>query len=161
LGVDGLVIAQEVTGEPSSREWQLVFANEEGRVFHRSGGALARVRSVNWIDSLPGENFASAAVSDIDDSRNSVAVKVDIPAGVRPALLTFSRPFFPGYEAKIGNHKLRIDSYRGLFPIVEVPSGSQGKLTLTYRPRWLVYGGAFSIFCAGIFLIGVAAARRR
>ena len=63
--------------EPPPPEWQLAFANEEGRVFHRTGGPLARVRSVNWIDSLPNQEFASATILRIDDSRQRVAVDED------------------------------------------------------------------------------------
>jgi hypothetical protein len=47
-------------------------------------------------------------------------------AGNRPALLTFSRPYFRGYKARIGDQELAITSYRGLFPILEIPAGTQG-----------------------------------
>ena len=74
------------------------------------------------------------------------------------ALLIFSRPFFRGYEARFGKEKLVVDSYRGLFPIVAVPPGSHGELVLTYRPQWLILGGALSIFSAAIWLAGAFAA---
>jgi len=163
VGVDGVVVALEADVDPKPEsEWQLVASTEEGRVFHRTGAAFPRVRSVTSIDLRPNEQFASATISRINDSRNRVELDVEVPSGDRPALLTFSRPYFRGYEARVGNEELAVSSYRGLFPIVEVPAGSRGQLVLTYRPGWLIYGGMLSILCALIWLLGfVAAARAR
>ena len=80
---------------------------------------------------------------------------VDVPDGGASALLTFSRPFFRGYEARLGQQKLRVDSYRHLFPIVEVPSGSHGKVTLIYRPWWLIFGGGIAIASFLVFAVGL------
>jgi hypothetical protein len=148
LGVDGVVVAREINLVPQpSSEWQLVVATDEGSVFHRRGTPLGRVRSVTSIDSRPSERFAPATISQINDSRNYVAANVDVPSGDRPALLTFSRPYFRGYEARLSNQKLAVSSYRGLFPIVEVPAGAHGRLTVAYRPLWLIWGGAIAIIC--------------
>jgi hypothetical protein len=160
LGIDGIVVANEVTVEPPPPEWLFVFANEEGRVFHRAGGPLARVRSVNWIDSLPNQEFANATISRIDDSRQRVVVNVDVPPGDKPALLKFSRPYFRGYVAGIGETKLAVDSYRGLIPVIKVPAGSHGRLTLTYRPWWLTLGGAVAVVSGMVFVVGLLGALR-
>ncbi len=160
LGVDGLVIAQELEVDPLSTEWELVLSNDEGRVFHRRGKAFPTVRSVNWIDSSLNEEFVTAAVSGIHDSRNSVQANVDVPNGDRPALLTFSRPYFRGYQAKLGDKKLTVDSYRGFVPTVTLPPGTRGHLVLWYRPAWLVYGGAVAGLCA-LFLAGSTIAALR
>jgi hypothetical protein len=145
LGVDGIVVARELdlTPQPSS-EWELVVSTDEGRVFHRRGAAFTRVRSLTSIDSRANEEFVSATISNISDSRNCVKADVEVPSGNRPALLTFSRPYFRGYEARLGNQKLAVSSHRGLFPIVEVPAGARGRLILAYRPYWLIWGGACS-----------------
>ena len=45
---------------------------------------------------------------------------------IAPALVTFSRPYFRGYKARLGDQKLAVTSYRGLFPVVEVPAGHKG-----------------------------------
>src|SRR6201981_926167 len=134
LGVDGIVVARELdlTPQPSS-EWEAVLTTDEGRVFHRRGAPFARVRSITSIDSRPGEQFAAATVLRFNDSRNRVEADVDVPNGDRPALLTFSRPYFRGYEARLGKRKLAVTSYCGLFPIVEVPAGVHGRLALIYR----------------------------
>jgi hypothetical protein len=161
LGVDGLVVAWDSGLDPAlGPDWEFVTSTGEGGVYHRIGPSLARVRSVTSIDSRPSEQFAAATVSEIDDSRNYVTAEVDVPKGGASALLTFSRPYFRGYEVRLGNQKLRVDSYRGLFPTVEVPAGAHGKLMLVYRPPWLVLGGGVSILCAMIWLLGFGAAAR-
>ncbi len=156
LGVDGIVVAREsdMVPQPTS-EWQPIISTDEGRVFHRRGEPFARVRSVTSIDSRPNEQFAAATVSRVNNSRNWVQADVHVPAGDRPALLIFSRPYFRGYEAWLGNQKFAVTSYRGLFPIVEVPAGAHGPLALTYRPYWMVWGYSVAIVCAFVTLLGL------
>jgi len=161
LGVDGIIVAWDLGIDPAlGPDWEFVTSTEEGALYHRIGPPFARVRSVTSIDSKPNEQFISATVSQIDDSRNHVAADVDVPSGGAPALLTFSRPYFRGYEARLGNQKLRVDSYRSLFPIVEVPAGSHGKLTLIYRPWWLIFGGRIATASCLIFMTGLFRAAR-
>src|SRR5207245_1441282 len=156
LGVDGIVVANEMNIVPQpADEWQLVAETDEGRVFHRRGAPFARVRSVTSIDSQPNEQFVLATISGTNDSRNRVDVNVDVPNGDRPALLTFSRPYFRGYAARLGNQKLAVTSYRGLFPIVEVPAGTHGRLTLFYRPAWLGRGLGACLACALIIVLSL------
>ena len=156
LGVDGIIIAHEIHLEPHpSDEWELADFTEEGRVFHRTGSPLARARSVTEIDSRPNEQFAEATVSRIINGRNRLLADVTVPPNGSPALLTISRPFFNGYRASIGNLPLRVDSYRALFPTIEIPAGTSGRLTLVYRPWWLIYGGAVSLGCFA-FLIAAS-----
>jgi hypothetical protein len=154
LGVDGIVIAREldITPQPAS-EWEGVLRTDEGSVFHRRGAPFARVRSITSIDSRPGEQFATATISRINDSRNRVEADVDVANGDRPALVIFSRPYFRGYEARLGERKLDVMSYRGLFPIVEVPAGANGRLALIYRPAWLTWGSATAAVCVLVILL--------
>jgi len=159
LGVDGIVVAREVNLAPQPpTEWELVVSTDEGNVFHRRGAPFARVRSVTSIDSRPNEQFASATVANIDDSRNRVQADVDVPTGDRPALVTFSRPYFRGYKARLGDQKLAVTSYRGLFPVVEVPAGTKGRLALSYRPPWLIWGSAVAFACLLAMTFGSLAA---
>jgi len=161
LGVDGIVVAREVEVDPKpGSEWQLVSSTDEGRVYHSRGGPFPRVRSVTSIDSRFNEQFVSATISGIDDSRNRVEVDVGVPSDGRPALLTFSRPFFRGYEARLGGKKLAVDSYRGLIPVVELPAGSHGRLVLSYRPWWLVCGGVVAVASCIVWFIGLLAGVR-
>jgi hypothetical protein len=159
LGVDGIAVAHEMNIAPQpAAEWQLVVSTDEGSIFHRRGRPFARVRSVPSIDSRPNEQFIPATVSRINDSRNRVETDVEVPNGDRPALLTFSRPYFRGYEARLGNQKLVVTSYRGLFPIVEVPAGAHGTLALSYRPYWLIWGSGAAVACVLVVVISFFAA---
>jgi hypothetical protein len=159
VGVDGIVVAREIDLVPQpSSEWQLVVSTDEGRVFHRRGAPLARVHSVRTIDSRTNEQFVPATISQIEDSRNRVEVDVDVPNGDRPALLIFSRPYFRGYQARLGDQKPAVTSYRGLFPVVEIPGGTHGRLTLAYRPNWLIWGGSAAIVCTLVIALSLAAA---
>ena len=161
LGVDGVVVAWDSGVSPAlDADWEMVESTEEVAVYHRVGPPFQRVRSVSRIDFRPNESFASATISGIEDTRNHVTANVDVPADGAPAVLTFSRPFFRGYHASIGNLALPVDSYHGLFPVVEVPAGAHGQLTLVYRPWWLVAGGTLSIVCAGIWIFGILKAAR-
>ena len=161
IGVDGVVVAQEVgiTPQPSS-EWELVVSTEEGKVFHRRSAPFPRVRSLSSIDSRPNERFALATISQINESRNLVEADVDVPPGNHTALLVFSRPYFRGYTARLGDRKLAISSYRGLFPVLEIPAGMHGRLTVTYKPAWLVWGSALGAVSGLIVLLGLIKAWR-
>ncbi len=92
----------------AATEWELVVSTDEGNVFHRRSPPFARVRSVTSIDSRPNEQFVLATISRINDSRDSVQADIDVPLGDRSALLTFSRPYFRGYEARLEGRKLAV-----------------------------------------------------
>jgi hypothetical protein len=161
LGVDGIVVARELDIAPRpTSEWEAVLMTDEGRVFHRRGAPFARVRSITSIDSRAGEQFAIATVSQINNSRNRVEANVDVPNGERPAVLIFSRPYFRGYQARLGNQKLAVTSYRGLFPVVKVPAAAHGRLTLIYRPAWLILGSATAAACVLVILLAFALSGR-
>jgi len=157
MGVDGIVVAREVSITPQpGPEWELVVSTDEANVFHRRSAPFSRVRSVTSIDSRPNEQFVLATISRINDSRNFVNADIDVPAGDRSALLTFSRPYFRGYQAWVGDRKLPVTSYRGLFPVVEIPAGAHGRLALIYRPVWLICGSAMTVVCVLVMLLAFA-----
>ncbi|MDP9098293.1 MAG: hypothetical protein M3N48_04775 [Verrucomicrobiota bacterium] len=162
MGIDGIIIANEVATDPQpDTEWELAVTTKEGRVFHRRE-PFPVVRSVTALDSRPNEQFVTADISRIENGRNRLAADVIVPPGANPAVLTFSRPFFSGYRARIGDNELRVDSYRGLMPTIEIPAGTTGRLSLIYRPAWLVWGGGVSILCVGIVAVaGVFAMGKR
>src|SRR5207244_526015 len=112
LGVDGIVVAKEVDVDPQpASEWELAFSSDEGRVFHRRGPPFLTVRSVTSLDSDSGEHFPTATISRIVDSRNRVMADVDVPDADKPGLIIFSRPYFRGYIARVGDKQLAVDSY--------------------------------------------------
>jgi len=157
VGIDGIVVAREFNFVPQpTAEWELATDNEEGRVFHRRGKAMPMVRSVNFL----GKN-SIAKITDIVAGRNWVGASVVAPEGDQPALIAFSRPFFRGYRARIGGRDLAVFSERNLIPLVEVPPGMHGRLTLYYRPDWLIYGGAIAVTSTAICLVSIFFAWRR
>jgi hypothetical protein len=159
LGVDGITVANELNWTPHPEtEWEVAVTTKEGRVFHRRGGVLARVRSITEIDSRPGERFARADVSQIITERNRLRANVTVPPNGPPALLTVSRPYFNGYSAKLGTVPLKVGTYRGLIPTIELPPGLNGELTLVYRPWWLLLGGTIAGISLCVIIISVAAA---
>ena len=159
LGVDGIVVASDSGINPAlGADWERVESTEEADVYHRLGPPLQRVRSVAQVDSRPNESFSTPTISEIKDTRNHVTADVDVPANGSSALLTFSRPYFRGYQATIGNRALHVDSYHGLFPTVEVPASAHGRFRLIYRPWWLIGGGGLSLLCAVIWLFGIVKA---
>jgi hypothetical protein len=160
LGVDGLVIAREIQLTPNLADWALAFENDEGSIFHRRESPLGLVRSVSRIESRPGEEFSAARVTNIRDERNALEFEVEVPDGGRPALLAVSRPFFPGYRARLGPARLSVGSYKGLIPTVEVPAGSHGHVILAYCPGWLEVGAAVSVLSGLILIAGLVRTAR-
>ena len=154
IGIDGIIVAREFDFIPQpAAEWELAIENDEGHVFHRRGPAMPVVRSVNFS----GKN-SIAKITDIVTERNWASASVTAPDGDRAALIAFSRPFFPGYRARIDGRNLSAFSERNLIPLVEVPPGMHGRLILYYRPDWLIYGSALAITSAAIWIVSVALA---
>ena len=151
IGIDGIIVAREFNFTPQpAAEWELATEADEGRVFHRRGQPIPMVRSVNFS----GKN-SIAKITDIVAGRNCVSASVVAPDGDRPALIAVSRPFFPGYRALIDRRNLAVFSERSLIPLIEVPPGTQGRLTLYYRPNWMIYGSALAITSAAVWFIAV------
>ena len=151
LGVDGILVDRESALAPKpAAEWVLAHDAPEGRVYHRVGGPLPRVRSVA---SSPNEKWAQARVILLGISRVNIVAGVDVPAGRDPALLIFSQPYFDGYRATVGGKSVAVDSYRGLVPTIKLPPGTHGRLTMIYRPWWLIWGGTI----AGVSLAALLA----
>jgi hypothetical protein len=164
LGVDGIIIANEISQDPEpASEWQLAVSTGEGRVFHRVGEAFPQIRSLTQIDSRFNQQFTMADVSRVVAGRNRLEADVTVPEGGVSAMLAVSRPFFRGYVAWIGDHTLRVDSFRGLAPVIEVPAGLSGRLVIVYRPWWLIWGGSIalvSLLTILGFMIAAAASRK-
>ncbi len=58
---------------------------------------------------------------------------------------------------RLGDQKLAVTSYRGLSPVVKIPPGMHGRLTLVYRPYWLIWGGGAAIACALVIALSLVA----
>ena len=100
IGVDGLIISFDypISTAPSDSEWERVYRSAEGTVYHRRGGAIPAVRA--WAD--PDAVYGDASIDHIVDGRQSVSANVNVPAGGKPVLIVFRRPFFPGLSRHFG-----------------------------------------------------------
>ena len=111
------------------------------------GGQLRK--AVGYVAGL--EQNRHAFVDGVGDKvavagygRHGLQADVRVPAGNQSALFALSRPFFRGYRAAIDDQALVVSSYRGLIPLIEIQPGRAGRLTLVYRPSWLVWGGCIA-----------------
>jgi hypothetical protein len=161
IGVDGIILAVGTTSPaPPSPEWTLVRVSDEGRVYHRRGGPIAAIRPAASLDTLPNESFGQAVITLREDSRNKLVADMRVPKSELGALLLISRPYLDGYRAEVGGKTLSVDSYHGLIPIVRVPPGIDGRLTITYCPWWLRWGGAIAVLSALLWVAGAWRAMR-
>lgn len=155
LGIDGLIVADEsYVPPPSPDEWALVHVSAEGRVYHRRGQPLPAIRALESLGTLPDKRWGRPAIEMREDARNELAAEIDVPQNGLPVLLAISRPYFDGYRAEIGRQCLTVDSYRGLIPVIQLAPGTHGRLTITYRPWWLVWGGMIAAASALIWVVG-------
>ncbi|HMJ06126.1 MAG TPA: hypothetical protein VK474_07700, partial [Chthoniobacterales bacterium] len=108
-----------------------------------------------------GGKFALASIARMEDSRNRAEAEVSVPAGGRPALVSFTRPYFRGYQATVNGRALPVISWLGLVPAVELPAGTNGRLVLVYRPWWLTIGTAVALASGAICILCLAAHARQ
>ena len=165
LGIDGLLVAHdfpvEGTGFPTD-EWESVFSSPEGTVYHRRGDPLpdANVWAVN--PSSKPQPIGRTLVP-LENSRSGAALDVSELPGDQPLLLTFRRAYFPGYVADLDGKPLPVfTSDESLTPAILLPAGKHGRLTLRYRPRAVVWGGALAAaggLAMAVFALGTV--RRR
>jgi hypothetical protein len=136
LGIDGILVASDAPlPSPLPGNWTVVYGTWEGDVWHRDV-PLPHVRP------LADERHAGASVKIIENSRQRVIADVTSSDPSQPVLLTFSRPYFPGYRATLDGKPLTVTSLNGLAPTVELAPGQSGRVTMVYRPRAVTLGGA-------------------
>ena len=160
IGVDGLIISFDypLRVPPPAQNWELVYTSSEGQVYHRRGGLLPAIRASG--DPAAANSGSGVSITRIVDGRQSASAQVDVPADGKPALITFRRPFLPGYHATLNGRALPVRS-EGLMPQVELPPGSRGDLELTYRPRAILGGGGITVLSLALLFAPLVLARRR
>ncbi len=165
LGIDGLLVSGDFPwmedGFPND-EWEAVFSSPEGTVYHRRGGPLSEATAWTFSPTSPSQT-TPLAVRVIESSRAGMTLDVPpVPHG-NYTLVTFRRAYFPGYVADLKGHPVPVyTSDDSLTPAALLPASESGRLTLRYRPRAVVWGGALA--AAGVLAIGVfalGAVRRR
>lgn len=142
LGVDGLIITHDyrLPVPPSPEKWEEVLNVGEGTVYLRRTGKVNDIREVGTP-----ETGGEARIRLVENSRQKVIAEVEVPGRRKNAVtLSFRRPFYRGYRAKLDAVELPVSSQDGLMPTVTLPPGSRGRLTLWYAPRAVVWGAALS-----------------
>jgi hypothetical protein len=137
-----------------------VLGSSEARVFHRRGNPIPVVHAVESIAALPNEKWTKAQLNSVKEGRQKITANIEVPAAAQPACLVVSRPFFPGYIASLDRQSLEVTSYRGLIPMIKVPPNMHGRLTIRYRPTWLICGGTIAVISLLGWVAGLGCALR-
>lgn len=150
--------------------WQKHAATKVGVVFHRAGKPGPRIHSIgqvqwtnDWLNALRSwherpdaeaahilfdkhaaqgklQTFARAEVSLLSTSRNSAVAQVHNTDSNREALIVFSRPWLPGYEAQFNGQLVPVERFDLIMPAIRLPKGTSGELVLQYSPKSLIVG---------------------
>ncbi len=119
---------------------------QEALLTHRSETILGPQRSkwpvIETSKQSQAETvkFGTAELQVIANERLSVAVDVDAGAARRAVLISFARPWFPGYRAYIDGAPAEVVRLDRMMPAVIVPAGQTSRVVLRYRPWSLVVG---------------------
>ena len=91
---------------------------------------------ISWVS--PGTVIRPAAgPNEFSDTRECLEID-DVPAG--GGEIMFSRLWFPGYRARLGDQRLEVSAYRQAFVSVTLPGSARGRLVLEYDPPYLRTG---------------------
>jgi hypothetical protein len=192
MGVDGLVVSDSFACDTITlmkNGWRETAKLNGGRVYRRQGSASPRVRAVEKADLMSdrfeaGERltdhgrgpapsillaktdgsrqFAKAQVRLIEDGRHRLAAEVKSNPGEGEILVVFSRPWVPGFQAEIDGRPVPVEVYNLILPAVRLPAGTNGVVTLVYRPRAYVLGvGVAGVTASAILVVCLVAAWKR
>ena len=92
-------------------------------------------------------------LENIKSGRLRLSTDVSVGEGVSPAQIAVRRPFFASYAATLDGRPLRVHSDEGLFPIIDVPAGSRGRLLVSYSPRAVRWGTFLAAATLGALLL--------
>ncbi|MEM7585958.1 MAG: hypothetical protein AAF560_21390 [Acidobacteriota bacterium] len=137
-------------------------------IYHRRGERSKRIQTVPqarvipWVDQIsllgrsdeprlerPGLSsdapdqstvFGAARVSRIEEGRHRMAARVDTRGSKLPAIVSFARPWLPGYRATLDGESVELLRLDLMMPAVEVPAGREVDIVLAYRPASLRLG---------------------
>ena len=173
------------------RGWETAFSSEKGVVLHRvrrspevrclpsaepvpSADEIAlrlaqrssRRAPVLLVrsDAPPPEGpveYSPCRLTLLKDTRLAAEVRVETPASGQPALVVFSRAWYPGYRATLEGRELEVRALDLILPAVEIPAGAAGLLVLEYAPTGLRAGLVVSFLALILGAVVAAASRRR
>ena len=119
--------------------WEEIEAAEQWVLFGRSAPSSAPSDTVSWADP------------DVAVTTDGASEHVDAPDGGR---IVLSRPWVPGLQISVGDETFDADVLEGIYPVVDLPPGTSGELSVTYRlPRLRLLALAVA---GGIVLAGVS-----
>ncbi len=93
--------------------------------------------------------FGEATIRVIEERADRVVVEIDASDARRHVLVSFARAWYPGYQASLDGVPVACGRLDCMMPAVVLPPGSQGKLTLVYRPNSLQVGLIIAALAAG------------
>jgi hypothetical protein len=103
------------------QEWEQTDEDERWVLFERSRPSPAPSDTISWASD-------GVVVTSSDDGDT-----VQAPDGGR---ITLSRPWVPGLQVRIDGRTVAADSIAGVYPVVDLPAGTDGQLEVYYRlPR--------------------------
>ena len=190
MAVDGLVVWPNSRGLRNIpfEEFEADASIPGAAIYLRRGGRSPRAQIVrqaklaNWAEKIhlrgpspesileiPGRSVAEprllelgdATITAFQEKRNHVRVTVDARGTDRPVLVSFARPWFPGYRVFIDGKAAEVGRLDYLFPAVEVPGGRVSRAHLVYRPTALIVGGLLAALTLAGLLLGHGLAGRR
>ncbi|UZJ24545.1 hypothetical protein RHODO2019_15675 [Rhodococcus antarcticus] len=141
-----------VIGQDAPAGWQWQGGDSDSLVLVRAGGLLSRADG--RVVSAQGVETSLASESDAVGS-----YRVQSGSG---GAVVLSRLAWPGYTATIDGRPVPVTATGGIFVTVDVPAGTRGTLTVTFRPPGTTLGlAALVVGLVGIALLTVADVRRR
>lgn len=187
MAIDGLLVAEGLWADATTGQvlsaaleqggWRTAGRMGTALVFRRLGSASPRVRSLERLMRRPGgedwvvgnsrvpvpegfevQHLAVARTRDLRETRLAASVEVEVPPGTEPGLVLFSRPWYPGYRARLepdtgGSIGLTVQTVEGILPAVSLPPGARGRLVLEYRSPGLRYGMVVALSVAATLLV--------
>ena len=102
-------------------DWEQTDEDERWVLFERRRPSPAPSETVSWASD-------GVTVTPSDDGDT-----VEAPDGGR---ITLSRPWVPGLQVRIDGDTIAADAIAGVYPVVDLPAGTDGQLEVYYRlPR--------------------------
>ena len=94
-------------------------------------------------------------ISSICQSRRRTVIRVENESDSLEALIMFTKPWYPGYQATFNGKQIPVKALNLILPAVEIPPASEGELVLEYFPsslRYGLYSSVLSIICATLLV---------
>lgn len=99
-------------------------------------------------------NLAPVQFKLLKEKRSKVTLDIEVLGSNQPAVILFSRPWYPGYRAKLDSKTVPVAVFNAIMPAVILPAGVKGQLSLEYRPISWVLGSNIAMVTL-FFMVGL------